>query len=322
LSIIIIDILAVAGMLLNQFNTLSQYQPALSGSPGACSNNLWIVKPAALSRGRGIRTFADLSKLLKYVEAGTGLTNQCLWIVQKYMENPLIIAKRKFDLRQWVVVTDWNPLTIYFYKECYARFTVDEYDNNTDNLENSYAHLVNNSIGKNSENFTKTVVAENGQLIEGYMWSYDDFSQYMKYRAGNNEIDIMETIIQPRMQDIAKWSLQCGCEMVDHRKQSFELYGFDFMIDETCGAWLIEINASPACDYSTAVTERYVQKALVELLDVIQCTKTTSTTAATAATSTTSNNNNNNNSNNNTSNNNNNNSKTASSSTGNISRSS
>lgn len=57
--------------------------------------------------------------------------------------------------------------------------------------------------------------------------------------------------------------------MIEHRKNSWELYGFDFMIDDNFSPWLIEINSSPACDYSTKVTERYVQKALVELLAVI-----------------------------------------------------
>lgn len=87
---------------------------------------MWIVKPAAKSRGRGISTFNDLPKLLKYIEAGSGFSGQ--WVVQKYMENPLVIAKRKFDIRQWVVVTDWNPVTIWFYDECYARFSVQDYD--------------------------------------------------------------------------------------------------------------------------------------------------------------------------------------------------
>ena len=58
------------------------------------------MQPAAKSRGRGISTFADLPKLLRYVEAGSGSGREGQWVVQKYMENPLIIAKRKFDLRQ------------------------------------------------------------------------------------------------------------------------------------------------------------------------------------------------------------------------------
>jgi hypothetical protein len=75
------------------------------------------------------------------------------------------------------------------------------------------------------------------------------------------------------LQDIAKWSLMCASEMIEHRKNSWELYGFDFMVDDEYNAWLIEINSSPACDYSTTVTERYVQKALVELLSVVLDTR-------------------------------------------------
>lgn len=39
-------------------------------------------------------------------------------------------------------------------------------------------------------------------------------------------------------------------------------------MDDQWTPWLIEINSSPACDYSTKVTERYIKKALVEILTV------------------------------------------------------
>lgn len=37
------------------------------------------------------------------------------YVVQKYIENPLIINKKKFDIRLWVIVEDYNPPKIWIY---------------------------------------------------------------------------------------------------------------------------------------------------------------------------------------------------------------
>lgn len=55
-------------------------------------------------------------------------SKEAQWIVQKYIEKPIIIKKRKIDIRQWVLVTDFNPLTVWYYDECYVRFTAEDYD--------------------------------------------------------------------------------------------------------------------------------------------------------------------------------------------------
>ena len=99
------------------------------------------------------------------------------------------------------------------------------------------------------------------------MLDFNDFSSYMRFRTGDE--DYIRDRLHPKLKDIVRNSLSCASDTVDHRKNSWELYGFDFMIDDSLEPWLIEINSSPACDYSTQVTEVYVQKALVEVLKVV-----------------------------------------------------
>jgi len=65
-------------------------------------------------------------------------------VAQKYIENPLIILNRKFDIRVWVVVSSWNPLKVYYYTDCYVRFAGQDYD--TKKIDNAFSHLTNNAV--------------------------------------------------------------------------------------------------------------------------------------------------------------------------------
>ena len=56
---------------------------------------------------------------------------------------------------------------------------------------------------------------------------------------------------------------------IKQRENSHELYGYDFMIDEDFNVYLIEVNASPALDYSTKITEELVKAMIKDLICIV-----------------------------------------------------
>eukprot|EP00929_Paragymnodinium_shiwhaense_P048042 TRINITY_DN24351_c0_g1_i1.p1 TRINITY_DN24351_c0_g1~~TRINITY_DN24351_c0_g1_i1.p1 ORF type:complete len:1087 (+),score=381.60 TRINITY_DN24351_c0_g1_i1:130-3390(+) len=132
--------------------------------------NAWIIKPSGKSRGRGIQMLRELDEIFKATEG-----DECRWICQKYIEQPQIPHGFKFDIRQWVLVTNWNPLTVYMWKQPYIRFAGEKYDASLTD-KNQYIHLVNNSIVKSKGGFQE----EHSELgTAGFMWFRQQYEQWM-----------------------------------------------------------------------------------------------------------------------------------------------
>ena len=72
-----------------------------------------------------------------------------------YIANPHLINGIKYDLRVYVLVTCFDPLRIYFYKEGLTRFATEKYNTNSKDLSKKFIHLTNFSVNKYAPNFVK-----------------------------------------------------------------------------------------------------------------------------------------------------------------------
>lgn len=107
---------------------------------------VWIVKPGEnTNRGCGINVCRDLSHI-KGICANTNHNGKKRsYIIQKYIERPLLYKQRKFDIRCFLMTTTINNnLQAYWYADGYLRTSCKEYS--TKNVTNKLVHLTNDAI--------------------------------------------------------------------------------------------------------------------------------------------------------------------------------
>mgnify|MGYP000849026852 CR=1 FL=1 len=69
-------------------------------------------------------------------------------IISRYIDDPLLIGGKKFDLRIYVLVTNYRPLKAWLYSHGFARFCNEKYTTDIAEMDNQFIHLTNVAIQK------------------------------------------------------------------------------------------------------------------------------------------------------------------------------
>lgn len=225
---------------------------------------LWIVKPSASSRGRGIYLLSSVDDQPPD-EAG---------IVQQYIMKPMLITNRKFDIRLYALVSSISPLKIWMHTAGLARFATHQYDENG-SPKDLHMHLTNFSVNKEDDSFVRCNSTK--ESINDSKWSLEFFLQFCQ----SNHLDT--NAIMKEFEKVTICTIIAGMcairpnhqQHIKHRHTSYEMYGIDIMLDENMKAHLIEINISPSMsgqDSELDMKIKYpLQLDLLRMARIIQC---------------------------------------------------
>jgi tubulin monoglycylase TTLL3/8 len=175
-----------------------------------------------------------------------------------FIEKPLLIHNRKFDIRiYFITFIRENCVDVWVYKDCYVKFGTVVFS--LDSLHESI-HVTNYAIQKRFMNSIDQV--ENAREN---MWSLAELKRYL---VKIDKEGVWESQIYPAIKRNLTTVVLESLEATDLQKNNFELNGADFMIGFDYSPILIEINAKPALFFSPTVVEMITEKLLEDVIKV------------------------------------------------------
>ncbi|XP_014487974.1 PREDICTED: tubulin glycylase 3A-like isoform X3 [Dinoponera quadriceps] len=246
--------------------------------------NIWILKPGDNSLGRGIILKNSLVDILAKINQATKESTQ--YVIQKYIERPLLVHKTKIDIRQWFLITNMQPLIVWMYKDILIRFASKDFT--LSNFHESI-HLCNTTVQLKYRKLPR----RNPDIPKELHWNLQDFKDYLQclflefffsravvsrtidrsiccwFRSRDQEL-AWEKTIEPGIKQNLIGTLLASQDNMMNRKNSFQLYGADFVVADDFSVWLLEINTNPRLHPpSSQVTAKLYPEVIEDAMKVV-----------------------------------------------------
>mmetsp|Transcript_200 Transcript_200/g.332 ORF Transcript_200/g.332 Transcript_200/m.332 type:complete len:520 (-) Transcript_200:109-1668(-) len=252
------------------------------------SMSTFIIKPDGMAQGKGIF-------LTKRIEDVENLSTMC--VAQHYIRNPLLIEKKKFDLRIYVLVTSCCPLRIYLFRDGLVRLCTEEYKQPNDkNIRQKCMHLTNYSINKRSDKYERDekesmpsntgnkrtiswlldwLKVERGEAAASELWEKIGDICVMTILSIlptlRREYDTVfgKTRLQTQQSASSSSSGSSNSNSPYEKSRCFEVLGVDIMIDTKLNPILIEVNHLPSWGTDSPIDEFIKSRVIAQALSVI-----------------------------------------------------
>lgn len=222
-----------------------------------------ILKPSMAACGNGIRCITAIDQLpvddpfLKFKS-----------VAQHYIPNPLLLDGYKVTFRIYVLLASIAPLRAYIFPNGLGRICSHRYTTELASFQDLFAHLTNYDINKhNIDEFMDS--KGDGMNAEGLKTDglRTDFVTVMEYlqRKGHDTDALWEKMKVATARTLLSSEPKIASAVLRNcrwRSTTFEILGFDFLIDEDMNPWILEVNHSPNLEPHTPL-ETDIKRAMI-----------------------------------------------------------
>lgn len=236
----------------------------------AAPEALWILKPSRGLGGKGIEIVKGVEELRqKLFPPPRDLAEDAPkapppvegWVVQKYIQNPLLLQGRKFDMRMYCLIARTQP-HLWLFHPGYCKVALDSYDEV--DVTNTYAHLTNACVQRAHPQYREN---RRGQHI----WSEAEAEEEM-LNSGRwkEEFGPFWLKIHEEMKKCIGMLYRASVGSLERRTGYFDLLGLDFMLDANLKVHLLEVNSNPAMFFESSPTlQEMVPRLINSTLDMV-----------------------------------------------------
>ena len=163
----------------------------LDSEGSGSTERMWVLKNSRGFGGDQVEVIHNTTSLR--VRFG-GCQGNEQFIAQEYIQNLLLLNKRKFDIRALVLIANTQPLML-FYHEGYLRVVIREFDP----FATREVHLTNTHVQS----------LQPGFLPDNHFWSFGKFQSYLDGNIPDND-DFVRNKLIPYIKRIATLIVKSG----------------------------------------------------------------------------------------------------------------
>lgn len=228
-------------------------------------DDLWILKQCNSSEGFGIHVLWQFDELREFYERASSPAPgevYARYVIQRYIENPLLLRGRKSEMRIYWLVASLDPLLVLLYREGTVRLNTLPF--RLDDFDNKLIHVTNVVQQETHPDHDPSAVLK---------WSFAEWERYLVEDLAIAPKGYVTEHLRPQLRRMLSYVIDAAAPALRIARPEqglcFALYGADVILDDTLHPWLSEVQEGPGLSFDDAIKRDVIPPMLVEAAEIM-----------------------------------------------------